>query len=92
MKVNICGIPHNVLFEEDVFNSDGTHYGQIDYARCLITINSDLRDEVRKETICHEMLHGMLVHMGYDELSQDEKFVQALGNAICQGFDIKYEK
>jgi hypothetical protein len=38
------------------------------------------------------MVHGMLVHMGYDELSQDEQFVQALGNAICQGFEIKAGK
>jgi Zn-dependent peptidase ImmA (M78 family) len=92
MKVNICGIPHNVLFVEDTFDSDAKHFGQIDYVRCLITVNSDLREDARKETICHEMVHGMLVHMGYDELSQDEQFVQALGNAICQGFEIKAGK
>lgn len=89
MKVNICGVPHSILFVEDNFDSDAKHFGQIDYARCLITVNSDLRAEARDETICHEMVHGMLVHIGYDELSQDEQFVQALANAIYQGFEIK---
>ena len=28
-------------------------------------------------------------HMGYDDLCNNEQFVQAMGNAICQGFDIK---
>jgi len=92
MKVNICGVPHLIICREDSFDADAKHFGQIDYARCLITVNSDLREEARKETICHEMVHGMLVHIGYDELSQDEQFVQALGNAIYQGFDIKVEK
>lgn len=35
------------------------------------------------------MIHGILVHLGYSEQSQDEQFVQALANAIYQGFDIK---
>jgi ssRNA-specific RNase YbeY (16S rRNA maturation enzyme) len=89
MKVNICGLPHLIVFKEDTFNID-THFGQIDYARCLINVNKDLSEESKKETICHEMVHGMLVHIGYDDLAQDEQFVQALGNAIYQGFDIKY--
>lgn len=89
MKVNICGLPHLVIFERDTFNSDAKHFGQIDYGNCLISINYDLTEEARKETLCHEMVHGMLTHIGYDELSQDEQLVQALGNAIYQGFEIK---
>lgn len=43
----------------------------------------------KEETICHEMLHGMLVHLGFDELSQNEQLVQSLANAIYQGFMIR---
>lgn len=88
MIVNICGIPHKVIECEDNFNVD-THFGQIDYKTCEIRINKDLTEENKKETICHEMVHGILVHLGYTEQSQDETFVQALGNAIYQGFKIK---
>lgn len=88
MKVNICGIPHTVIGCEDHFDVD-THFGQIDYKACEIRINKDLATEAMEETICHEMIHGILVHLGYSEQSQDETFVQALGNAIYQGFVVR---
>lgn len=65
------------------------HFGQIDYKSCEIRINKDMKEEAKKEAICHEIMHGILVHLGYNEHSQNEQFVQALANAICQGFDIK---
>lgn len=88
MKVMICGIPHNVVYCEDKFNTD-THFGQIDYGKAEITISTDISKEQRAETLCHEILHGMLVHIGRVELSQDEEFVACLSNAIYQTFNIK---
>ena len=87
MQVNICGILHDVVERQDNFNID-MHLGQIDYTKAEILVNQDLAGALRKETICHEMVHGILVHLGYTELANDEQFVQALANAICQGFDI----
>ena len=91
MTVNICGIPHEVVECENTFDST-TNFGQIDFVKCRITLNKELAEDFKSETLCHEMLHGMLVHLGYDDLSEDEKFVQALGNAISQGFVIREEK
>ena len=88
MKVNICGILHDVVEREDYFDVD-THFGQITYKDCEIRINKNMHEQAKKETICHEMVHGILVHLGYNEQSQDEQFVQAFGNAIYQGFEIK---
>lgn len=88
MTVNICGMPHKIIECEDNFNVD-THFGMIDYKELVIKVNKDMPEEAKKETICHEMLHGILVHLGYEEFSQNEQFVQALGNAIFQGFNIK---
>ena len=48
-------------------------------------------DSIKQETLCHEILHAMLVHLGYDELSQDEKLVQALANAVNQTFMVRGE-
>lgn len=90
MKVNICGIPHKVIECEDNFNVD-THFGQIDHKACEIRINKDLTQEAKEETICHEMVHGILLHLGYNDYSNDEQLVQALGNAIYQSFEIKAE-
>lgn len=88
MRVNICGLKHEVIECEDKFNMD-CHLGQIEYKDLMIKINKDMQEEAKKETICHEMIHGILVHIGYNDLSNDEQFVQALGNAIYQGFMIK---
>lgn len=88
-KVNICGILHEVKYVKDRFNADGQHYGQIDYGNAEILINSELSEAITNETLCHEMLHGMLIHIGEDELSSNERFVNALSNAINQAFIIK---
>ena len=90
MIVNICGIPHKVIECEDNFNVD-THFGQIDYKTCEIRINKDMTQENKDEALCHEIIHGIFVHLGYNDYSQDEQLVQALGNAIYQGFNIKTE-
>lgn len=88
MKVNICGIPHEVIECEDKFDVDA-HFGQINHKTCEIRVNKDISDENKTETIIHEMIHGILVHLGYSEESVNEQFVQALANAIYQGFCIK---
>lgn len=92
MKINICGIPHTVVEIEDKFNADTIHYGQIEYSKCEITINKNIPDELKKETLCHEIVHGMLYHLGFFDQYTDERLVQALGNAIYQSFDIKIEE
>ena len=92
MKVNICGIPHEIVECEDSFTADATHFGEIDYKACKIRINKDMAVDAIAETIIHEMVHGMLVHLGYTEQSDDETFVQGLANAIYQGFDIRIKE
>ena len=87
MIVNICGIAHTVIEVRDNFDSD-MHLGQIDYKKAEIMINKDASSAIKKETVYHEMLHGILVHIGREDLSQDEALVTALANAIYQGFDV----
>ena len=89
MTVSICGVPYKVIEKEDAFNSDALHFGQIDYKKCEICIAKDGTDEIKKEAICHEIVHGIFVHLGYNDYTNDEQLVQALGNAIYQGFDVK---
>ena len=45
--------------------------------------------EHKLETLCHEIVHGIFFHLGYNEYAVNEQLVQALGNAIYQSFDIK---
>ena len=89
MKVYICGHSYEVVEVEDTFDVDSTHFGQIDYKKEVIYINKNMTAEMKEETIIHEMVHGMLFHIGQDEKSQDEQFVQALANAIYMGFKVR---
>ena len=88
-QVNICGIPHEVLYAEDAFNVDATHFGQIDYAKCQITVNSVMNQQMTNVTLWHEGLHGILLNLGFDELCHDEQFVQSLAMALNQFATIK---
>lgn len=87
--VNICGIPHTVVKRKDNFGINEYHFGEIDYKTCEIKIADDLTPALEKETLFHEMLHGILFHIGKDELSQDESLISALANAMIQSFDAK---
>jgi len=89
MKIRICGVPYTVTECEDKFTADATHYGQIEYGKAEILINKNMPTEVQEETLYHEVLHGMLHHLGFYEQSNNEQFVQALSNAIYQTFEIK---
>lgn len=88
-KVNICGLPHEIVELEDSFNLD-CHMGQINYQDLLIKINKNMPEELKEETLCHEIMHGILTHLGYSDMSSNEQFVQAVGNAIYQSFRVKY--
>lgn len=83
--VNICGIPHKVIYAKDNFNTD-LHLGEIKYDKAEIRINADVDKGLQREAECHEIAHGILVHIGRSDLSNDETFVTALGNALMQSF------
>lgn len=87
-QITICGIHYKIVPTKDVFDVD-THLGQINYITGEIRVNEKLQGEILYETLAHEIVHGILMYLGYEKESQDEQFVQALGNAINQTFKIK---
>lgn len=89
MKINICGIEHEILERPESDLSLDTHMGLINYGEAKIYINEDMANCMKEATICHEILHGMLVHIGREDLSEDEQFVTALGNAINATFKLR---
>lgn len=84
--IEICGIPYRVIECEDNFDTDAKHFGQVDFLKAEIRVNKDMAEAVQVETITHEIMHAILVHIGRSDLSEDETFVQALGNAVYQTF------
>ena len=84
MIVSICGVPHEVIEREDVFDKEVVQFGQIDYRKAVITLNKNVSPEVKEESLWHEIMHGILGHVGYNEMSDNEQFIQAVANGVYQ--------
>lgn len=92
MTVNICGVQHEVKKVTAINEgSDGITLGIIDHSKAEISIRSGMPSGLEQSTLFHEVLHGMLVQLGYNSLSEDETFVQGFSNAMYQMFDFKPE-
>lgn len=87
--VKICGIPYEVEICSDDWELDEINFGQIKFKECKILINDSACEAMQEQTLVHEIVHGMLMQLGYQEYSLDEKFVQALAMAINQSFDVR---
>ena len=92
MKVKICGIPYEVIDKECIESGNGRCLGQITYDECIIEMRKSQHPDYYKQTLIHEVVHGMLVMIGRNDLSDDETFVQALALAISQTFELKMEE
>ena len=90
MKINICGVPYKLIYD-DVINErdEGITMGQIYISKCEIHLKKGLTKEIEEETLIHEILHGILDHLGKPELSNDENFVQLITHGIFQHFKIR---
>lgn len=83
MTVKICGIPYEVekvpVIDE---STEGIVQGQIEYSKAKILIKDGLPQGIEYEVLIHEMVHGILNHIGQTELRDNEDFVQRLANGI----------
>lgn len=90
MKVNICGVPYKVKYKKVIKEGqEGICEGLIAYRKQKIYLRKNMPKEITEETLTHEILHGILTHMGKNELTNDEEFVQGLANAIYQSFKVR---
>lgn len=90
MQVNICGIKYKIK-EKDVINEgdEGIVQGRIEYSKQKIFLKKNLPEQTKEETLVHEIVHGILLHTGWMDLTSNEQFVQSLSNAIYQSFKIR---
>ena len=85
IMINILGIPYE-LCEVDVIDKNVHLVGQINYQEQKIQIEKGLGEDYRKQTIMHEVLHGIFEALGYDDINADEQKVQSISSALHQVF------
>lgn len=88
-KVNICGIPHEIVEKDCIESNSGRCVAMITYENCMIEIRKGMNPDYYRQSLIHEVVHGMLVMIGRNDLSEDETFVQSLALAISQTFELK---
>lgn len=86
--IKICGIPYKIIEKECIESSSGRCLGLITYDEGTIEIRKGQQPDYYKQTLIHEVVHGMLVMIGRNDLSEDETFVQSLALAISQTFEL----
>ena len=90
-KVMVAGIPFEIQECHENFG-DG-NCGEIEHRKQIIRINEDMALEYKKQTLIHEMVHGILVMIGRNDLSIDETFVQSLAQGIyTSGFELNIQE
>lgn len=86
-RCTLGGVEFTTKFVKDVENND--NYTRIKFSSGIINISETVSGQNQCHTqiqnsYFHELSHGILDMMGHFELSNDEKFVQGLGNMIFE--------
>lgn len=56
--------------------------GQIEYVEQKIKIDKSISEDMKKEVLLHEILHGILEKLGYTEINEDEQKVQSIASTM----------
>ena len=80
-EIKILGLTYKIE-EVAVVNKTEALWGQIDHQEQVIKIDADMSDERKGQTFMHELLHGVLAELGYDELNENENAVQSISATL----------
>lgn len=62
----------------------GYRVGEIDYERLRIRLKNTLSDQVKIQTLWHEIIHGILNNAGNPDKSQAETVIDAISVGLIQ--------
>ncbi|MDH5106310.1 hypothetical protein OQI89_10650 [Lentilactobacillus diolivorans] len=80
--VNIAGIKYRIKWAKNLEDDSQPCWGLTNYQQATITIRKGLSPQKSRQTLIHEMVHAMLHEAGIDDLCNDEKLVNPLGNIL----------
>lgn len=79
-EVKIGGIVYPIEIKND-FTGDTGDWGQINYKKSKITIDSNLDKQRENQTLVHEIVHGLFMESG---IKDNEDTVNRLGIVLYQ--------
>lgn len=92
--INICGIPFTIKEVNEIpadVEGEIVH-GEIHHSKSEILLRESLPKELKQLALIHEWVHGILVMIGRNDLSDEEVLVQNIALAIYNTFELKENK
>ena len=80
-QIEILGVMFKVR-EVPVVNKDSLAKGEIDYLACEITIDESMPQDLKMQTLFHEIMHAICDLTGNYEIGENENAVQGLATAM----------
>jgi hypothetical protein len=81
MHIQIGPIRYEVVEVAELASAKGELYGDIDYSKCRIRIAAESDAQVKRVTLWHEILHGILTGAAQTE-DHNEAHIDALAHGI----------
>ena len=83
-KLKIGGVTYTVEQTKNLTLGNANYSGEIDYIECVIRICPGNPQKMKADFV-HEMVHGILDHLGYSD--HDEKKVDEMAKALYMVFE-----
>ena len=83
-EIAICGLCYTVEFVDQVSLGDQDTIGLILPHDQKIRIARNISAENKAQTLLHEVIHGTLIGLGMNDLSENENLVQGLSQSLHQ--------
>ena len=84
-EVKIFGETYEVI-EQEIIDNMVEKIGLIDHMQNKIYIKKSISEDKKKVTLIHEILHGVLSQLGFDEEHDNEHLIDSLATALYQVF------
>ena len=81
MKIKIMGSEYQYEEVEQVDKWSRT-LGQIDYINQRILVEKGIPDDLKREVLLHEILHGIFDKLGFSDINSDEQKVNSIGSTL----------
>lgn len=80
-NIKIGAFNYKVVLEESELDGDACD-GLMDYAQAKISISNKQDDQIKVQTLLHEILHGIMHQAGY--IDHDEGVINTLSYGLIQ--------
>ena len=74
----------DIVKEKEIIRLPNELIGEISYMDEIIRISNKISQNEQNQTFIHEMVHGLLDKIGYNEMAVDEKFVDRFSTGLYE--------